>query len=111
MARHKSKNPDSTALDLRHAIPAAVVLLFSLPVSAGELFNNGNAVARWDNVLAYSATFRTEPRNAALLTNINSDDADRNFTSGIVSNRFDLLSQFDFSASGFGIEASAAAWY
>jgi Protein of unknown function (DUF1302) len=112
MARQKSKNPDnSSGLDLRHAIAAAVMLFSPLPASAGELFNNGDAVARWDNVLAYSSAFRTQSRNPALLTNINSDDADRNFTSGIVSNRFDLLSQFDFSASGFGIEASAAAWY
>jgi hypothetical protein len=62
-------------------------------------------------VLGYETAFRVESRNPALLTNINADDADRNFTPGIVSNRFDLRSQLDYSHAGFGFDVSATAWY
>src|SRR5438067_13704766 len=112
MYRHKTGDPlCSSASLLRSALAAAAMLGIPLPASAVEIFNNGDMVLRWDNLIAYQSVFRTEPRNSTLLTNINTDDADRNFVPGIVSNRFDLLSQLDFSASGFGFDASAAAWY
>jgi len=41
----------------------------------------------------------------------NADDGDRNFAPGIISNRFDLYSQLDFSKGRFGFDASARAWY
>ncbi len=78
---------------------------------AGVLFDNGDTVLRWDNTVGYQTTFRVEQRNPVLLKDINADDADRNFTPGVVSNRFDLLSQFDLSRGGFGFDASASAWY
>ena len=112
MYRHKTSDPlCSSASLLRSALAAAAMLGIPLPASAVEIFNSEDMVLRWDNLIAYQSVFRTEPRNPALLTNINTDDADRNFVPGIVSNRFDLLSQLDFSASGFGFDASAAAWY
>src|SRR5438105_2264846 len=112
MYRHKTSDPfRSSASLLRSALAAAAMLGIPLPASAVEIFNSEDMVLRWDNLIAYQSVFRTEPRNPALLTNINTDDADRNFVPGMVSNRFDLLSQLDFSASGFGFDASAAAWY
>lgn len=79
--------------------------------SAGVLFDNGDTVLRWDNTVGYQTTFRLENRNPLLLRDINADDANRNFSPGVVSNRFDLLSQFDLSRGGFGFDASASAWY
>ncbi|HSV47001.1 MAG TPA: DUF1302 family protein, partial [Ramlibacter sp.] len=40
----------------------------------------------------------------------NTDDGNRNFKRGLVSNRLDLLSEFDVAYKGFGVRMSAAAW-
>ncbi|HSV48038.1 MAG TPA: DUF1302 family protein [Ramlibacter sp.] len=40
----------------------------------------------------------------------NTDDSNRNFKRGLVSNRLDLLSEFDAAYKGFGVRVSAAAW-
>src|SRR5947209_9632240 len=93
------------------ALLAACLLALPLSAMAGEIFNNGETILRWDNVLAYQLALRLQPRNPALLNNINTDDADRNFTPGLISNRFDLLSQLDLSSGGFGFNVSGAAWY
>jgi hypothetical protein len=61
--------------------------------------------------LRYSEDFRVSPHNANLISNPNADDGDRNFAQGLISNRFDLMSEFDLSDGDFGIHASAAAWY
>ena len=78
---------------------------------AGVLLDNGDTILRWDNTVGYQTTFRVDARNPVLLRDINADDADRNFAPGMVSNRFDLLSQLDLSRGGFGFDASASAWY
>jgi hypothetical protein len=71
---------------------------------------------RWDNTFKYSAAGRL--RNPSdTLTSIttpggaNLDDGDRNFRRGLVSNRLDLLSEFDISYRNFGARVSAAGWY
>ena len=92
------------------ALLAACLLALPLSAMAGEIFNNGETILRWDNVLAYQLALRLQPRNPALLNNINTDDADRNFAPGLISNRFDLLSQLDLSSGGFGFNISGAAW-
>lgn len=76
-----------------------------------ELYSHDDIALRWDNTLTYSTAFRLGERNSSLLEGPNADDGDRNFGRGIVSNRFDLLSQIDFSKGGFGFDASAAFWY
>ena len=50
-------------------------------------------------------------RARALIADPNSDDGDRNFSPGIVSNRFDWISQLDISKGVYGLDISAAAWY
>jgi hypothetical protein len=103
--------PPQTATKRRTAIVSAVTFLFAGSASAGVLLDNDDTLLRWDNVFGYETAFRVERRNPALLTDINADDADRNFTPGIVSNRFDIRSQLDYSHAGFGFDVSAAAWY
>jgi hypothetical protein len=94
---------------------AVACLAFALcrarALSAAELFSTGDSLLRWDNTVSYSTALRLRDRSPALLANRNADDGDRNFAPGIVSNRFDLLSQLDFSKTWFGFHASAAAWY
>jgi Protein of unknown function (DUF1302) len=78
---------------------------------AAQLYAGDGLDVRWDNTLRYSAALRVETPNATLLGYINGDDGDRNFASGLVSDRFDLLSELDIAADDFGVHASATAWY
>ncbi len=71
----------------------------------------------WDTTAKYSTGVRLEQPNSTI-TNppffyfANTDDGDRNFKRGsLISNRFDVLSEFDVSYQGFGARASGAAWY
>jgi len=95
---------------------AALVGGFSVLCAAGaghaaEIYRNADTAIRWDNTLKYSAAFRVNNPDPALIADVNSDDGDRSFRAGVISNRFDLLSELGLRSGGFGIEASAAAWY
>ena len=52
---------------------------------------------RWDNTVRYNLGVRAQSQDPAILGNPNFDDGDRNFSNGsLVTNRFDVLSEFDF---------------
>lgn len=90
----------------------AVVLAAGIPCGhAAELLQSGGWDVRWDNTLRYTAAFRVAHYNEALVADPNADDGDRNFAPGLISNRLDLVSEFDISNGPFGIEASGALWY
>ncbi len=100
------------------AKPLAVLIAAAFAghgASAVDLNPGGEWQIRWDNTVKYSAGYRLQERDAALIGPIvakgNADDGDRNFGSGMVSNRGDLLSEFDIQKNGFGLRLSAAAWY
>ena len=98
---------------LAHRI-AALGLLLAMPcrhAAAAALYAGDGLDVRWNNTLRYSAAGRLEARNAALLGDINADDGDRNFAPGLVSDRFDLLSELNIIRGDFGVRASAAAWF
>lgn len=65
----------------------------------------------WDTTVKYSIMNRLKNAKASLLSDPDEDDGDRNFKKGIVSNRFDLFSEFDISKRGWGARVSGAAWY
>ena len=90
---------------------AAMLLTAPVIVQAAELYAENGIDLRWDNTLRYSNAVRISSQNSTLLANPNADDGDRNFSSGLVSNRLDLASQMDLSLGDFGLHASAAAWY
>jgi hypothetical protein len=117
MSNYRAAKP---ALVFRRRPQRALVLMAAhlgfyvflpLTVSAVELYNKDDVELRWDNTVTYSTAFRLMTPNPSLLADPNADDGDRTFRPGIISNRFDLLSQIDFSKAWFGFEASAAAWY
>ncbi|MGE3335043.1 MAG: DUF1302 domain-containing protein [Rhodospirillaceae bacterium] len=83
----------------------------SAPGAAAELVNSGDTVVRWDNTIKYSAAYRLDPAHRALIQSPNADDGDRNFHAGVISNRLDLLSEFDANFGRWGASVSAAAWY
>lgn len=80
------------------------------PALAIDLNPGGEWQVRWDNTLRYSAAYRLDDPNPALL-NPNTDDGNRGLQRGLVSNRLDLLTEFDAQRNGFGLRLSAAAWY
>lgn len=80
-------------------------------------FDTGDADLRirWDNTLKYSAAFRLKDPSAVQVTpgenTVNTDDGDRNFGKGPVSNRLDWLTEFDLTYKDVGARVSGAAWY
>lgn len=81
------------------------------PVRADEIYQSDGLDIRWDNTFRYTAAFRLAPYSGALVSNPNADDGDRDFAPGLVSDRFDLLSELDIAHGNYGIHASGAAWY
>lgn len=102
------------------ALPLAVALAICAgpaQVSAAEIkTENSNVSIRWDNTFKYSAAWRVKDRSP-FLTDVdpfaaNMDDANRNFDTGLISNRLDWLSELDVVfASQYGFRLSGAAWY
>jgi Protein of unknown function (DUF1302) len=103
----------ATAGSLRPLALAAALVAGTVPLQAqafGFELPEG-WTARWDNTLKYSNAFRLKGQSAVLTSNPNLDDGDRNFDRGLISNRLDLLSEFDVQRGGFGARLSGAAWY
>ncbi|AMO24122.1 DUF1302 domain-containing protein [Ramlibacter solisilvae] len=101
----------------RHALAAATAALCAglCGTAAAVDFDTGNEdlTVRWDNTVRYNLGYRVEGQNPAIIGNINLDDGDRNFARhSIVTNRLDLLSEFDVVyQKKFGARVSAAGWY
>jgi hypothetical protein len=66
---------------------------------------------RWDNTFKYSNAFRTKDRSDRIMADFRTDDGDQNFSKGLISNRIDLLTEFDASYKNLGARLSGAAWY
>ena len=82
---------------------------------AVQLVDTDNYVMRFDNTVKYSVGVRTKKPSDTFLDNPNTNDGDGRFDKGsLITNRFDLLSEFDFSlkdAAQSGVRISAASWY
>jgi hypothetical protein len=87
------------------------MLVAACPVRAADLFESDGWDLRWDNTLRYTAAFRLFPYDNRIASDPNSDDGDRNFAPGPISDRLDWLSEFDLSKGPYGIDVSATAWY
>lgn len=74
---------------------------------------------RLDFTPKYSVAYRlkdpsptlTSPAARGDLGVVNENDGDTNFKKGVVSNRFDLLTEFDYNRGNWGLRLSHAAWY
>jgi len=95
-------------------IALAFILLLGGYVSANAFdipTGNENIGIRWDNTFRYNLGYRISKEDPAIIANPNLDDGDRNFKSGIVTNRIDVLSEFDMVyKKNYGIRLSAAGW-
>jgi hypothetical protein len=97
--------------------PAAQTLLLSGLICSGASWAETitteipDRSITWENTLKYSAAARLKSQDPTLISNPNFDDGDRNFNKGLISNRVDLLSEFDLKYKDFGLRVSGAAWY
>ena len=95
------------------SLPILVAFGMSGVVSAASI-NTGNPdlAVRWDNTLKYSNAFRVKDQADEIVEGApNGDDGDRNFDKGLISNRFDVLSEVDVMYKNYGFRVSGAAWY
>lgn len=73
---------------------------------------DGDVAVSLTNTVRYGAAFRTRGQSDTLTGNPNSDDGDRNFNRGLISNRLELLTELDLQAkNGLGARVSSQAWY
>ncbi|KUE84617.1 hypothetical protein ASL20_32865 [Cupriavidus necator] len=96
-------------------VAAVVALIAGLQGSANAFeidTGNDDLQVRLDNTVRYNLGYRVEGQSPAILATPNSDDGDRNFRPrSIITNRVDLLTEFDVVYKKFGGRVSAASWY
>ncbi len=84
------------------------------PAQAFE-FETGNPdlAIRWDNTVRYNIGVRAEGVNSGFAASPTYDETERKFKRGdIMSNRIDVLSEFDATYLGkHGVRVSGAGWY
>jgi hypothetical protein len=95
------------------ALAAGLASLAAMPLARASEFATGNPdlTIRWDNTVKYSAARRVKSPSPILTANPNLNDGDLNFNQGLISNRADLLSEFDLTYKQMGVRLSGAAWY
>ncbi|HGM5583157.1 TPA: DUF1302 domain-containing protein [Pseudomonas putida] len=95
------------------ALATAIATISSLPPAFAFEIDTGDSDLRlrWDNTLKYNAAWRLKDQDSKLTGSVNQDDADRNFDKGLISNRVNLLSEFDARYNNIGARVSAAGWY
>src|SRR3974377_1408329 len=83
----------------RRAAALAIATLFAAAGTAQAFeidTGNDDLAVRWDNTVRYNLGMRAQSQDPAILKSPNYDDGDRNFSNGsLVTNRFDVLSEFD----------------
>lgn len=105
-------------------LATAVLLSLASPgASAFELeTDNPDLKVLWDTTFKYSTAFRLNSPSDAIVGGANynvaspgyfpnTDDGSRNFKRGLISNRLDILSEFDVTYQNVGARISAAGWY
>lgn len=100
-----------------NALARAIGVLGGVSMAAGSAmafqFDTGSEDLdiRWDNTIKYTAAQRLKDASETLTADPNNDDGNRNFKKGLISSRFDLLSEVDVVyKKSFGVRFSGAAW-
>ncbi len=85
-------------------VPALAVGSFPWGGEAEALeFGSGEVEASLDTTVSYGATFRVADRDPELAADVNGNDGDLNYKTGIVSNAFKFTSEFDLGYGDFGL--------
>jgi len=115
MQRSTTKARWNAAFPRRSAALAIASMLAAAGTANAFEISTGNPdiAMRWDNTFRYNLGFRSQSQDRNLLASPNFDDGDRNFSNGsIVTNRLDVLSEFDFIFQRkHGFRVSGAGWY
>jgi len=114
--QHLTTGASRAAAHRRKAVTLAIAAAFAASgaVQAFEIdTGNPDVQMRWDNTVRYNLGMRAQDQDKAILGSPNYDDGDRNFGHGsIVTNRVDVLSEFDFVYKRtLGFRVSGAGWY
>src|SRR5262245_10034843 len=104
----------------RALLAAAIAAACAAPASALQPDDGtGDLTIRWDNTLKYNLMNRVEDIDGRIVESNKPgdspsliDDADYGYDTGVVSNRFDLLSELDVAwRQKVGFRVSAAGWW
>jgi hypothetical protein len=101
---------------VRLSAMAAAVAMACSQAQAFE-FDTGDSdlKVRWDNTLKYSTMYRIKDPDATQVSKqvgTPAGDGNFNFKKGVVSNRLDLLTEFDaVKDNKYGVRVSGVAWY
>jgi hypothetical protein len=111
--RHPMSGMTTNHAFAKRTLVACAILLCSHAAQAFEIDTPvDNLKLRWDNTLRYNLGWRVQAQDPVLLANASIDDGDRNFNRGLISNRLDLLSEFDaVYEHKYAIRFSGAGWY
>lgn len=104
---------------IRRAVAAVCAGMAASGAAFGFTIDTGNPdlSMRWDNTVKYNASWRVESQDASgpasdAGAQVNTNDGDRNFGRSLISNRLDLLSEFDLRyRNNMGVRVSGAGWY
>lgn len=104
---------------VRDVVLGVCLSVLSAGMAQAFQIDTGNPDVRmsWDNTLKYSAGWRVGKIRSSVADDsigpqANTNDGDQNFNRGLISNRLDLLSEFDFRYQrNYGFRLSGAAWY
>ena len=103
-----------TSVPRRTALALAAAM--AMPAWGAELLNNEQMSLRWDNSIKYTLGARSSAPSSFYTGNLNTNDGDAAFPKrgDIVTNRLDLLTEFDLTLkdrANSGLRVSAAGWY
>jgi hypothetical protein len=115
VSKHVCNQPQRAVARRNIGLSVAVTAALALPVSAGAFeFDTGNEdlSIRLDNTFRLNITSRVASQDEAILGNPNFDDGNRNFDTGSMFNRIDLLTEFDVVwKKSLGFRVSATGWW
>jgi hypothetical protein len=118
-ARQETHNLCAVRLLKPTLLATAIATLMGSTAAQAFLVDTGNSDLRvlWDTTAKYSTMYRLQDQDARLIADTqgnwpNTDDGNRNFDKGFVSNRVDVLSEMDIIYKrNYGLRLSGAAWY
>ncbi|WP_324731229.1 DUF1302 domain-containing protein [Pseudomonas paeninsulae] len=106
---------NNSHLNLRRSLLASAVLAACMPAAQAFEIDTGSDdwAVRFDNTLKLNYAQRVESPNSKLANTFNSNDGNRNFSSGsAVSERIDVLTELDVVfKEQMGFRISANSWY
>lgn len=117
-----SRGPDQSAAVTQYAKVAMLrstvltgglltlgILLSGASPARAATVQLGDYTVTLQSTLGYTFGVRTAPLDNEAI-NINTDDGDRNFRSGVMASRFQTLEQFGIKKGDYGLRASALAY-